>query len=79
MKIVRLKNKNFGTQELSQTITGWALYEEGKGFYAFSSHRDKYGILSPYIPSGGRKALESIVKSGGFVNLDGIEFVNPIN
>lgn len=79
MEIKRLKNVPFGNRRVYRVATGWALYEPGKGYYAFSCDRDRYKILIPYIPCGGKKALESIIKSGGFVSLDGMEFVNPIS
>lgn len=76
MVIKRLKNAEFGNKKIWKVVTGWALYEEDKGYVAFTSGRDKYGILTPYIPVGGKKALQSILDAGGFTNLDGIEFVN---
>ena len=69
MKIIRLKNVKFGTKKISRVVTGWALYEEGKGYIAFSCDRDKYGILVPYIPCGGKRALQSILDAGGFCSL----------
>lgn len=77
MEIRRLKNVMFGNNKIRQVVTGWALFETGKGYYAFSCHMDKYGILSPYTPCGGKKALQKIIDDGGFVSLDGMEFVNP--
>lgn len=45
-----------------------ALYEEGKGFISFDGK-------SVYLPQGGRRALESILKTG----LTGdIHYINPI-
>lgn len=78
MEIKKLNAVPFGTSSVCQIVTGWALYEPGRGYYAFSNMRDQYGILSPYIPQGGKKALESIIKAGGFCSLDGMEFVNPV-
>ena len=78
MTIKRLKDARFGNEKVQRVVTGWALYEEGKGFVAFSCHRDKFGILIPYIPRGGKKALQSILDAGGFVSFDGMEFVNTI-
>lgn len=79
MKIVRVKDKKFGNDFATITVTGYALYEEGKGFYAFTADRDKYGILTPYMPCGGRNALQAIIDAGGFDGMDGMEFVNTIN
>lgn len=50
MQIKRLRNTHFGTKKISRVVTGWALYEPGKGWVAFSADRDEFGILVPYIP-----------------------------
>lgn len=47
MKIKRLKRAKFGTDRIARVVTGYALYEEGKGYIAFSSDRDEFGILAP--------------------------------
>lgn len=78
MQIVRLKNTEFGYKNLYTKVTGYALYEEGKGYIAFSSARDEYGILTPYMPIGGKKALQSILDAGGFLSYDGIEYVQEM-
>lgn len=69
MQIKRLRNTHFGTKKISRVVTGWALYEPGKGWVAFSADRDGFGILVPYIPCGGKRALQSILDAGGFVAL----------
>ena len=66
MQIKRLRNTHFGTKKISRVVTGWALYEPGKGWVAFSADRDEFGILIPYIPCGGKRALQSILDAGGF-------------
>lgn len=78
MEIKRLKNTKFGTNKIARVVTGWALYEAGKGWIAFSSDRDQLGILVPYIPCGGKKALQSILDAGGFVGFDGMEYVTEL-
>ena len=47
MEIRRLKNTKFGTNKIARVVTGWALYEVGKGWIAFSHDRDQFGILVP--------------------------------
>lgn len=37
MVIKRLKGSKFGTDRIARVVTGYALYEEGKGYIAFSS------------------------------------------
>lgn len=41
MQIKRLRNTHFGTKKISRVVTGWALYEPGKGWVAFSADRDE--------------------------------------
>jgi len=72
MIIKRLRNAKFGTNKTHVVVTGWALYEEGKGYIAYSSDRDKYGILAPYIPCGGKRALQAILNAGGFTSFEGV-------
>lgn len=78
MIIKRLKDVRFAkeTGALSCIVTGWALYEEGKGYIAFS-HNRRFGLLLPYMPCGGRKALQAILDAGGFLSMDGMEYVQP--
>ena len=78
MQIKRLKDAKFGNKLIARVVTGWALYEEGKGYVAFSGDRDKYGILTPYIPVGGNKALQAILDAGGFVSFSGMEYVKEL-
>lgn len=78
MEIKRLKNVKFGSKKIARVVTGYALYEEGKGYIAFTAFRDKYGILAPYIPSGGKKALQSILDAGGFITFEGMEYVQEM-
>lgn len=79
MEIKKLNAVPFGNPNLHKIVTGWALYEPAKGYYAFSSDRDRFGILCPYMPVGGKSALRSIIKAGGFLSMEGMEFVNPMN
>lgn len=78
MEIKHLKRAKFGTRALSRIVTGYALYEKGKGYLAYSAERDRLGILVPYMPCGGRRALQAILDAGGFTSLDGMEYVNPL-
>lgn len=78
MEIKRLKNAKFGTKELHVVVTGWAFYVKGKGYIAYSSNRDKYGILAPYIPCGGKRVLQAILNAGGFTSFEGMEYVKEL-
>ncbi len=75
LEIVNLKGYRFNTPKGICTMRGFAFYIKGKGFVRFK--HDLPGI--PYAPCGGRKALLSILNSGGFVNYDSLEFTNPIS
>lgn len=79
MEIVKLKNKQFGTRTIYREVSGYALFESNKGYVAFSHDKDKYGILIPYMPCGGCKALQSILDAGGFVSFEGMEYVTSMN
>lgn len=61
MVIKNLKNYKFRDEIGVYSITGFALYEEGKGFVSLD------GKL-PYSPVGGRMALQSILDAGGFTS-----------
>ena len=84
MEIRKIKSAKFASNKFSTEImvaevkNKWAFYEEGKGYIAYSCDRDKFGFLIPYSPLGGRKTLEEILNAGGFLNMNGIEYVNPI-
>ena len=77
MTIKKLKEAKFfnAAGTIARIANGYAFYEDGKGWVAFSRDRDRFGILIPYIPCGGRKALQAILDAGGFVSMDGMEYV----
>ena len=78
MVIKRIKNAEFGNKKIWKVVTGWALYEEGKGYVAYSHDRDEFGILIPYIPCGGKRALQAILDAGGFTSFEGMECVKEL-
>jgi hypothetical protein len=53
---------------------GFCFHVANKGYIGFIEDKPV-----PYIPCGGRYALESILEQGGFNSFDGIHFVNPDN
>ena len=79
LTIKKIKDAKFAnsTGTIAAVANGWAFFEEGKGWLAFSHDRDRFGILIPYIPCGGRKALQAILDAGGFVTMEGMEYVTP--
>lgn len=51
--------------------SGYCFLHPQKGYFAFK------GDETPYIPAGGRKALESIVRDGGFIDFDASIWLHP--
>ena len=76
LKIKSTKGFRFGNNKIQFETSGLSLYHPVLGFVSFS--KDKYGLNIPYIPQGGRKALKSILESGGLLNYDNVEFVKPL-
>lgn len=79
LTIKKIKGAKFANAAgtITREANGYAFYEEGKGWLAFSHDRDRFGILIPYIPCGGRRALQAILDAGGFTTMDGMEYVTP--
>lgn len=74
LEIVNLKDYRFNTPKGICEMRGFAFYIKGKGFVKFKADDD----FVPYSPIGGKKALQSILDSGGFIEYDSLEFVNAI-
>lgn len=69
LSIVKLNNMNFYFKDGSYIKTNdYVIKHATLGVLGFEHDR------KPYMPVGGYKALESILKAGGFVNFDGIKF-----
>lgn len=79
MKVVGISNKKFGRKELYRMVSGFAIQTENGGYLAFSNARDEYNILIPYMPVGGKKALQAILDGGGFDSFDGMEIVKSLD
>ena len=69
MKIKSVKNLKFKDSFGIYTTSGLALYEDGKGFVTMDGE-------TPYIPQGGRKALQSILDNGGFEG--DVKYIRPV-
>lgn len=39
---------------------------------------DRIARVVPYIPCGGKRALQSILDAGGFCSFDGMEYVQEL-
>lgn len=53
---------------------GFALYNQGLGYLKFKT--DKTEV--PYIPCGGKKALQDIIDAGGLTHYNDVEWLKPI-
>ena len=56
-------------------------YMTSKNTYAFKTEKGYYsedGVF-PYVPGGGKKALQMILDGGGFTSYEGIKFILPTN
>lgn len=72
MEIIKLNEVKFLIKGGYAFCRGYAL-KSAEGFIAFDCDN---GI--PYMPKGGKKALQSILDVGGFTSFDGMCFVNPM-
>ena len=75
MEIVRIRSERF----FNPSIGG---YTQPKGAYCFKDSRGFVGFkdrpYTPYIPGGGKKALQSILDDGGFINENDLVFIQPM-
>ena len=74
LEIVRLNGNVKFKAPLGYTLPcGYCFKHPEKGYFAFA------GDTIPYIPCGGKKALLSIIESGGFLNFDNSVWLQPLN
>lgn len=80
LEIVKLKGIKFGNSLAYVVPTGFALRHKELGFLSFivDNVNAKYGVKVPYIPTGGKKALASILEAGGLTDYEGVEWIQPI-
>lgn len=81
-KELEIKNINglrFGNQKTCCKTKGYAFYHKRLGYLAFKEDNKESDIKVPYIPLGGKSALQSILESGGFTDYNNIEWLHPIN
>lgn len=70
------KGMRFGNEKIQFESSGLGLYHPVLGFVSFD--KDKYGINIPYVPTGGRKALNQILAHGGLTSYDNAKWAKPI-
>ncbi|AFM40470.1 hypothetical protein Desaci_1453 [Desulfosporosinus acidiphilus SJ4] len=75
LQIVSMKGKRFkcpgGYCEFDR---GFAFFVPGLGYLAFTDSKE-----IPYMPQGGREALESILEAGGMLDYETIIFIQEMN
>lgn len=74
LQIVKINNFQFRHPLGTVSCKGWAVCIPGKGFLKFKSDNN----FLPYVPIGGKKALQSIIADGGFIDYNDLEFINPV-
>jgi hypothetical protein len=75
IQIVNVKGKKFtcpgGYTEISK---GFAFFVPRLGYLKFESDE----TFIPYIPVGGKKALQEILKAGGFTSFDEMDWLQEL-
>ena len=68
LRIKRIKDVKFYTADGYYLITDWVLIHDTLGYISDD------GVV-PYLPQGGKRALKSIIEGGGYLNTDGLHFI----
>jgi len=71
LQIVKLNGQKFPTKGGYYKPDGHTLFHPELGYFSFDSDY-------PYIPSGGRKALKSILEAGGMTDYDNCNWLQTI-
>ncbi|PAD72878.1 hypothetical protein CHH67_21200 [Paenibacillus campinasensis] len=71
LEIVKLGSQRFKTAGGYYQPEGYALRHPELGFLAFEGD-------VPYIPVGGRQALQEILDAGGLVSTDGCKWIQAM-
>lgn len=72
LQIKKVNGLKWKIEDRYCTIDGFSLYEDSKGYMSFKHD----GI--PYVPTGGKKALQRIIDDGGLTSYDNVVWINPI-
>ena len=73
MQIVKIKDEKFSYKFGYIQPKGQYCLKDERGYIGFKDYPDV-----PYFPTGGKKALEQIIKSGGFTSEDDLVFIQPL-
>ena len=72
LQIVRLKGITKFRHPLGYTKPTGYCFKTEQGYLSFDG-------LVPYMPVGGKKALESILNQGGLTDYDNVKWLIPLN
>ncbi len=78
LQIKEINGLRFGRRDLYVETTGYAFFHKEMGYLAFEKDNRRRRVPIPYIPLGGKVALQSIL-DGGFANFEGIHWLRPLN
>lgn len=73
LEIVKLEHQRFSVPGGYVQPTGHAFKHPQYGYLGFKDGK------GPYNPIGGKKALEEILASGGFIHFEDMVWLQPIN
>ncbi len=79
LEIKKVDGLKFGNNKLYTMPEGYAFFHKQLGYLAFSEENKRRLVPIPYIPIGGKVALQSILDTGGFCDLEGIEWLKPLD
>ena len=72
LQIVKLKKQKFRTTNGYYQPEGYTLYHPDLGYITLDN--DDY----PYIPCGGKKALQEILNAGGLLDYTNVKWLQPM-
>ena len=72
LQIVKLKGQKFRTINGYCKPTGYTFYHADLGYITLDN--DDY----PYIPCGGKKALQKILSDGGLLDYTNVKWLQPM-
>lgn len=79
LQIKKVNGLRFGNHLAYNEARGYAFYHEDLGYMSFKKDNESKDAKVPYIPLGGKRALEYILDTGGLIHYDDIEWLQPIN
>lgn len=78
LQIVKIDGKKFGNKDAYIQPKGYAFFCGGLGYLTFIDDYKKGFPKKPYAPNGGKNALQEILDCGGFLDYEGIEWIQEL-